>query len=49
VGHHATDHDEGLDDGGVFEENEPLFPPNVMWPKDISDKEVRSFDDREAL
>jgi hypothetical protein len=27
---HATDHDEDLDDSGVFEENEPLFPPNVM-------------------
>jgi hypothetical protein len=47
--HHATDHDEDLDDSGVFEENEPLFPPNVMRPKDISDQEVRGFDDGEVL
>jgi hypothetical protein len=41
VRHHATDHDEDLDDGGVFEENEPLFPPNVMRPEDITDQGVR--------
>jgi hypothetical protein len=48
VRHHATDHDEDLDEGGVFEENEP-FPPNVMRPKDITDQEVRGFDDGEVL
>jgi hypothetical protein len=48
--HHATDHDEDLDDSGVFdEENEPLFPPNVMWPEDITNQEVRGFDDGEVL
>jgi hypothetical protein len=49
VRHHATDHDEQLDDSGVFEENEPLFPPNVMRPEDITDQEVRGFDDGEVL
>jgi hypothetical protein len=44
VRHHATD----LDEGGVFEENEP-FPPNVMRPEDITDQEVRGFDDGEVL
>jgi hypothetical protein len=29
-GHHATDHDEDLDDSGLFEENELLFPLNVF-------------------
>jgi hypothetical protein len=49
VRHHATDHDEDLDDSGVFEENEPLFPPNVMRPEDITDQEVKGFDDGEVL
>jgi hypothetical protein len=49
VRHCATDHDEDLDDGGVFEENEPLFPPNVMRPEDITDQEIRGFDDGEVL
>jgi hypothetical protein len=49
VRHHATDHDEDLDDGGVFEENEPLFPPNVMRPENITDQELRGFDDGEVL
>jgi hypothetical protein len=35
VRHHATDHDEDLDDNGLFEKNESLFPPNVLRPKDI--------------
>jgi hypothetical protein len=48
VRHHATGHDEDLDDSGVFQENEPLFPPNVS-PKDITDQEVRGFDDGEVL
>jgi hypothetical protein len=48
VRHHATDHDEDLDEGGVFEENEP-FPPNLMRPEDITDQEVRGFDDGEVL
>jgi hypothetical protein len=43
VRHRATDHDEDLDDSGVFEENEPLFRPNVMRLKDITDQEVRGF------
>jgi hypothetical protein len=49
--HYATDHDEDLDYGGVFEENEPLFefPSNVMRPEDITDQEVRGFDDGEVL
>jgi hypothetical protein len=46
---HATDHDEDLDDSGVFEENEPLFPPNVMRPEDITDQKVRGFDDGKVL
>jgi hypothetical protein len=49
VRHHATDHDEELDDSGLFEGNEPLFPPNVLRPKDITDQEVRGFDDGEVL
>jgi hypothetical protein len=49
VRHHATDHDEDLDDSGVFEENEPLFPPNVMRPEDITGQEVKGFDDGEVL
>jgi hypothetical protein len=49
VRHHATDHDEDLDDSGLFEENEPLFPPNVLMPEDIIDQEVRGFDDGEVL
>jgi hypothetical protein len=40
--HHATDHDEDLDDSGLFEENEPLFPPNMLRPEDITDQEVRA-------
>jgi hypothetical protein len=39
VRHHSTDHDEDLDDSGVFEENEPLFPPDVF----------RGFNDGEVL
>jgi hypothetical protein len=49
VRHYATDHDEDFDDGEVFEENEPLFPPNVMRPEDITDQEIRGFDDGEVL
>jgi hypothetical protein len=30
VRHHATDHDEDLDDSGLFEGNEPLFPPKCV-------------------
>jgi predicted nucleic acid-binding Zn-ribbon protein len=41
VRHCATNRDEDLDDSGVFEENEPLFPP--------IDQEVRGFDDGEVL
>jgi hypothetical protein len=37
---HATDHDEDLDDSGLFEENEPLFPPNVLRSEDITDKKL---------
>jgi hypothetical protein len=48
VQHHAN-HDEDLDDSGLFEGNEPLFPPNVLRPKDITDQEVRGFDDGEVL
>jgi hypothetical protein len=44
VRHHATDHDEDLHGSGLFEENEPLFPPNVLRPEDITDQEVRGFD-----
>jgi hypothetical protein len=49
VRHYATDHDEDLDDSGVFEENEPLFPPNVLRPEDITDPEVRGIADGEVL
>jgi hypothetical protein len=49
VRYHATDHDEDLDDIGLFEENEPLFPPNLLRPEDITDQEVRGFDDGEVL
>jgi hypothetical protein len=49
VRHHAADHDEDLDDIGLFEGNEPLFPPNVLRPKDITDQEVRGFDDGDML
>jgi hypothetical protein len=49
VRHHATDHDEDLDDSGCFEKNEPLFPPNVMRPEAITDQEVRGFNDDEVL
>jgi hypothetical protein len=49
VRHHATDHDEDLDDGGVFEENELLFPPNVMMFEDITGQEARGFNDGEVL
>jgi hypothetical protein len=48
VRHHAN-HDEDLDDSGLFGENEPLFPPNVLRPEDITDQEVRGFDDGEVL
>jgi hypothetical protein len=49
VRHHATDHDEDLDGSGLFEGNEPLSPPNVLRPEDITDQEVRGFDDGEVL
>jgi hypothetical protein len=49
VRHHATDHDEDKDDSGVFNENEPLFPPNVTRPEDITHQEVKGFDDGEVL
>jgi hypothetical protein len=49
VQHHATDHDEDLDDSGLFEGHEPLFPPNMLRPEDITDEEVRGFDDGEVL
>jgi hypothetical protein len=39
VRHHAN-HDEDLHDNGLFEVNEPLFPPNVLRPEDITDQEV---------
>jgi hypothetical protein len=48
VRHHAN-HDEDLDDSGLFEGNEPLFPPIVLRPEDITDQEVRGFDDGEVL
>jgi hypothetical protein len=32
-----------------FEGNEPLFPQNVLRPEDITDQEVRGFDDGEVL
>jgi hypothetical protein len=47
--HHATNHDEDLDDSGLFEENESLFRPNVLRPEDIIDQEVRGFDDGAVL
>jgi hypothetical protein len=34
-------------EGGM--ENEPLFPPNVLRPEDITDQEVRSLYDGEVL
>jgi hypothetical protein len=46
---HYANHDEDLDDSGLFEGNEPLFPPNVLRPEDITDQEVRGFDDGEVL
>jgi hypothetical protein len=49
VRHHATDQDEDLDDSGLFKGNEPLFPPNVLRPKDITNQEVRGFDVSEVL
>jgi hypothetical protein len=50
VQHHATGHDEDLDEfeGGVFEENK-LFSPNVMRPEYITDQEVWGFNDGEVL
>jgi hypothetical protein len=45
---HAN-HDEDLDDNGLFEGNEPLFPPNVLRPEDITNQEVRGFDDDEVF
>jgi hypothetical protein len=48
VRHHAN-HDEDLDDSGIFEENELLFPPNLLRPKYITDQEVMGFDDGEVL
>jgi hypothetical protein len=47
VRHHAN-HDKDLDDSGLFEGNEPLFPANVLRPEDITDQEVRGFDDGEV-
>jgi hypothetical protein len=29
--------------------NEPLFPPNVLRPEDVTNQEVRGFDDGEVL
>jgi hypothetical protein len=49
VRHHSTDHDEDLDESGLFEGNEPLFPPNVLRPEDITDQVVRGFDDGVVL
>jgi hypothetical protein len=49
VRHHATNHDEDLDDSRLFEVNDPLFPLNVLRPEDITDQEVRGFDDGEVL
>jgi hypothetical protein len=49
VRHHATDHDEDLDDSGLFKGNEPLSPPNVLRPEDITNQEVRGFDVGEVL
>jgi hypothetical protein len=49
VRHHATGHDEDLDDSELFEGNEPLFPPNVLRLEDITDQEVRGIDDGEVL
>jgi hypothetical protein len=46
---HQANHDEDLDDSGLFEGNEPLFPPNVLRPEDITDQEVRGFNDGEVL
>jgi hypothetical protein len=46
---HYANHDEDLDDSRLFEGNEPLFPPNVLWLEDITDEEVRGFDDGEVL
>jgi hypothetical protein len=48
VRHHAN-HDEDLDDNGLFEGNEPLFPPNVLRPEDVTNQEVRGFDDSEVF
>jgi hypothetical protein len=48
VQHHAN-HDEDLDDSGLFEGSEPLFPPNVSRPEDITDQEVRGLDDGDVL
>jgi hypothetical protein len=42
VRHHAN-HDGDQDDSGLFEGNEPLFPPNVLRPEDITDQEVRGI------
>jgi hypothetical protein len=49
VRHHATDYDEDLDESGLFKGNEPLFQPNMLRPEDITDQEVRGFDDGEVL
>jgi hypothetical protein len=49
VRHHGTDHDEDLDGSGLYEENEPLFPSNVLRPEDITDQEVMGFYDGEVL
>jgi hypothetical protein len=48
VRHHAN-HDEDLDDSGLFEGNEPLFPPKVLRLEDITDEEVRGFYNGEVL
>jgi hypothetical protein len=49
VRHPATDHDEDLDDSGVFEENEQLFSPNVMRPEDITNDLRPLVDDLKKL
>jgi hypothetical protein len=41
-------HDEDLDEGGVFEENDP-FPPIEMRYEDITNQKDTSFIDGEVL
>jgi hypothetical protein len=49
VRHHATNHNKDLDDGGISKENEPLFPRKMMRLEDITNQEVRGFDDGEMM